>query len=159
MITWRHRDMKTLSTALVPCEGNPPATGIPIQKGLYPYPYPYPYPHSYPYPIHIHMHMHIHMHIHINTHINIHFHIQIHMHMQTHTTTHIHTHSYTHVHIHIYTHLKTTNCVIMKSHHVCIYETDKQRVLMHRHQGWNVRHGLCHIYMRYVYIYIYMSCL
>ena len=37
----------------------------------------------------------------------------------------------------------------------------KQRVLMHEHQGWNVRHGLCHIYMRYVYIYIYiyMSCL
>ena len=35
----------------------------------------------------------------------------------------------------------------------------KQRVLMHGHQGWNVRHGLCHIYMRYVYIYIYMSCL
>ena len=35
-------------------------------------------------------------------------------------------------------------------------ETDKQRVLMHRHQGWNVRHGLCHIYMRYVYIYIYI---
>ena len=33
----------------------------------------------------------------------------------------------------------------------------KQRVLMHRHQRWNVRHGLCHIYMRY--IYIYMSCL
>ena len=30
--------------------------------------------------------------------------------------------------------------------------TDKQRVLMHGHQGWNVRHGLCHIYMRYVYI-------
>ena len=30
---------------------------------------------------------------------------------------------------------------------------DKQRVLMHGHQGWNVRHGLCHIYMRYVYIY------
>ena len=34
---------------------------------------------------------------------------------------------------------------------------NKQRVLMHGHQGWNVRHGLCHIYMRYVYIY--MSCL
>ena len=34
---------------------------------------------------------------------------------------------------------------------------DKQRVLMHGHQGWNVRHGLCHINMRYVYIY--MSCL
>ena len=31
--------------------------------------------------------------------------------------------------------------------------THKQRVLMHRHQGWNVRHGLCHIYMRYLYIY------
>ena len=30
---------------------------------------------------------------------------------------------------------------------------NKQRVLMHRHQGWNVRHGLCHIYMRYIYIY------
>ena len=30
---------------------------------------------------------------------------------------------------------------------------NKQRVLMHGHQGWNVRHGLCHIYM------IYMSCL
>ena len=30
---------------------------------------------------------------------------------------------------------------------------NKQRVLMHRHQGWNVRHGLCHIYMRYLYIY------
>ena len=30
---------------------------------------------------------------------------------------------------------------------------DKQRVLMHGHPGWNVRHGLCHIYMRYVYIY------
>ena len=32
----------------------------------------------------------------------------------------------------------------------------KQRVLMHGHQGWNVRHGLCHIYMRYVYIHIYI---
>ena len=31
--------------------------------------------------------------------------------------------------------------------------TDKQRVLMHRHQGLNVRHGLCHIYMRYLYVY------
>ena len=36
------------------------------------------------------------------------------------------------------------------SSHQCI---NKQRVLMHRHQGWNVRHGLCHIYMRYIYIY------
>ena len=33
------------------------------------------------------------------------------------------------------------------------YNKDKQRVLMHRHQGWNVRHGLCHIYLRYLYIY------
>ena len=33
---------------------------------------------------------------------------------------------------------------------------DKQRVLMHGHQGWNVRHGLCHIYMRYIYIYIWV---
>ena len=33
---------------------------------------------------------------------------------------------------------------------------DKQRVLMHGHQGWNVRYGLCHIYMRYVYIYIWV---
>ena len=45
---------------------------------------------------------------------------------------------------------------------ICIYvqyyitsKLHKQRVLMHRHQGWNVRHGLCHIYMRYIYIYIY----
>ena len=30
---------------------------------------------------------------------------------------------------------------------------NKQRVLMHGHQGRNVRHGLCHIYMKYVYIY------
>ena len=35
--------------------------------------------------------------------------------------------------------------------------TDKQRVLMHGHQGWNVRHGLCHIYMIYVYIYIWVA--
>ena len=33
---------------------------------------------------------------------------------------------------------------------------NKQRVLMHGHQGWNVRHGLCHIYMIYVYIYIWV---
>ena len=36
----------------------------------------------------------------------------------------------------------------------------KQRVLMHRHQGWNVRHGLCHIYMKYIYIWVvYSFCL
>ena len=37
---------------------------------------------------------------------------------------------------------------------------NKQRVLMHGHQGWNVRHGLCHIYMIYVYIWVvYSFCL
>ena len=30
----------------------------------------------------------------------------------------------------------------------------KQRVLMHGHQGWNVRHGLCHIYTIFVYIWV-----
>ena len=36
----------------------------------------------------------------------------------------------------------------------------KQQVLMHGHQGWNVRHGLCHIYMRYVSIWVvYSFCL
>ena len=35
--------------------------------------------------------------------------------------------------------------------------TDKQRVLMHGHQGWTVRHGLCHIYMIYVYIWVVNS--
>ena len=39
-------------------------------------------------------------------------------------------------------------------------EINKQRVLMHGHQGWNVRHGLCHIYMIYVYIWVvYSFCL
>ena len=41
-------------------------------------------------------------------------------------------------------------------HPVHEYNGTKQRVLMHGHQGWNVRHGLCHIYMRYVYIYIWV---
>ena len=37
---------------------------------------------------------------------------------------------------------------------------NKQRVLMHGHQRWNVRHGLCHIYMIYVYIWVvYSFCL
>ena len=40
------------------------------------------------------------------------------------------------------------------------YSANKQRVLMHGHQGWNVRHGLCHIYMIYVYIWVvYSLCL
>ena len=39
----------------------------------------------------------------------------------------------------------------------CMKATTKQRVLMHGHQGWNVRHGLCHIYMIYVYIWVVHS--
>ena len=48
-------------------------------------------------------------------------------------------------------HLMTSSWVQVESvvHNISY----KQRVLMHRHQGWNVRHGLCHIYMRYIYIY------
>ena len=45
--------------------------------------------------------------------------------------------------------IMTLICINSKSPYVI----NKQRVLMHRHQGWNVRHGLCHIYMRYLYIY------
>ena len=41
-----------------------------------------------------------------------------------------------------------------------VTNSNKQRVLMHGHQGWNVRHGLCHIYMIYVYIWVvYSFCL
>ena len=39
----------------------------------------------------------------------------------------------------------------------CIQKVAKQRVLTHGHQGWNVRHGLCHIYMIYVYIWVVHS--
>ena len=43
---------------------------------------------------------------------------------------------------------------------ICLNVANKQRVLMQGHQGWNVRHGLCHIYMIYVYIWIvYSFCL
>ena len=42
----------------------------------------------------------------------------------------------------------------------CHNSRHKQRVLMHGHQGWNVRHGLCHIYMIYVYVWVvYSFCL
>ena len=56
----------------------------------------------------------------------------------------------------------------MLTHNICINTAcldvnkniDKQRVLMHGHQGWYVRHGLCHIYMRYVSIWVvYSFCL
>ena len=44
--------------------------------------------------------------------------------------------------------------------HIDMTQVHKQRVLMHRHQRWNVRHGLCHIYMRYIYIWVvYSFCL
>ena len=43
---------------------------------------------------------------------------------------------------------------------ISLKNAHKQRVLMHRHQGWNVRHGLCHIYTRYLYIWVvYSFCL
>ena len=48
-------------------------------------------------------------------------------------------------------------CHRVRTPEVVITKTsNKQRVLMHGHQGWKVRHGLCHIYMRYVYIYIWV---
>ena len=47
--------------------------------------------------------------------------------------------------------LSTLDCVVY-------WKGNKQRVLMHGHQGWNnVRHGLCHIYMIYVYIWVVNS--
>ena len=42
---------------------------------------------------------------------------------------------------------------------ISVMMKDKQRVLMHRHQGLNVRHGLCHIYMRYFIWVVYSFCL
>ena len=47
---------------------------------------------------------------------------------------------------------KSRGCCCRNSRPTVINPDYKQRVLMHGHQGWNVRHGLCHIYMRYVYI-------
>ena len=50
--------------------------------------------------------------------------------------------------------------VLALSRQQAITWSNKQRVLMHGHQGWNVRHGLCHIYMIYVYIWVvYSFCL
>ena len=45
-----------------------------------------------------------------------------------------------------------TRVPLIGTYNLCV---DKQRVLMHGHQGWNVRHSLCHIYTIYIYIYIY----
>ena len=43
---------------------------------------------------------------------------------------------------------------------VSLLRCHKQRVLMHGHQGWNVRHGLCHICMIYVCVWVvYSFCL
>ena len=42
----------------------------------------------------------------------------------------------------------------------CTQYNNKQRVLMHGHQGWNVWYGLCHIYKIYAYIWVvYSFCL
>ena len=50
--------------------------------------------------------------------------------------------------------------IIQTSPVVAINRLNKQWVLMHGYQGWNVRHGLCHIYMRYVYLWVvYSFCL
>ena len=52
------------------------------------------------------------------------------------------------------------SCDVWGSRNFLPYMLYKQRVLMHGHQGWNVRHGLCHIYMIYVYIWaVYSFCL
>ena len=51
---------------------------------------------------------------------------------------------------------ETPPCPLRRHRNGVKTEQNKQRVLMHGHQGWNVRHGLCHIYMRYVYIYIWV---
>ena len=48
-------------------------------------------------------------------------------------------------------------CILRQATMSCIQVSYKQRVLMHGHQGWNVRHGLCHIYMIYVYIWVVNS--
>ena len=46
--------------------------------------------------------------------------------------------------------------ISVPSVHIGASKVNKQRVLMHGHQGWNVRHGLCHIYMIYVRVYIWV---
>ena len=55
------------------------------------------------------------------------------------------------------------NCHILKTHKAkvlmlisCLVIGDKQRVLMHGHQGWNVRYGLSHLHEICIYIYIYI---
>ena len=58
-----------------------------------------------------------------------------------------------------WTHTQNDACHsgILGSLMIAITLCNKQRVLMHGHQGWNVRHGLCHIYMIYVYIWVVHS--
>ena len=46
-----------------------------------------------------------------------------------------------------------------KAHQCLDQNGHKQRVLMHGHQGWNVRHGLCHIYIWVVYSLCFFCCL
>ena len=55
---------------------------------------------------------------------------------------------------------RDTNSRISALEQTVLTLVNMQRVLMHGHQGWNVRHGLCHIYMIYVYIWVvYSFCL
>ena len=61
------------------------------------------------------------------------------------------------VDVHMCTSTLLCSCRI---HYIASHKCYKQRVLMHGHQGWNVRHGLCHICMIYVYVWVvYSFCL
>ena len=61
--------------------------------------------------------------------------------------------------LYIFCSLRWSLPIISQTHTPCSLPIteDKQRVLMHGHQGWNVRHGLCHICMIYVYIWVVHS--
>ena len=64
-------------------------------------------------------------------------------------------------HFHMnFLHFRISYTFILTYYGLVTPNSNKQRVLMHGHQGWNVRHGLCHIYMIYVYIWVvYSFCL
>ena len=64
---------------------------------------------------------------------------------------------YIYIHLHIWTdEFGFHTFPVQMWNDIASIKLNKQRVLMHGHQVWNVRHGLCHIYMRYVYIYIWV---
>ena len=60
-------------------------------------------------------------------------------------------------HFHVFTNHKALCPLTLMSTRTVLSLWYKQRVLIHGHQGWNVRHGLCHIYMRYVHIWVVYS--